>query len=285
MSTDRIVDPVAAPDAIIAGVKKLPHKLTLYRAAVQHPPAEVAFLERAYRHYRRRDPLLLKEDFAGTAANAMLWVTSSDEHQALAVDSHAPTVRWARKQADQWLGDRAGDLHLVQANVMSLTSPKVDVVAALNFSTFIYHDRSSLLAYFRHARKSLKPDGIFVLDAYGGAGALLMQKQHRKARTEDDIIFDYCWEQRRINAVTSRVENHIHFSFDDGQVITSAFRYDWRLWSLPELLELMQAAGFARSQVWCDSFDAKTQQSDGAYKPMQRIDARKDWVAYVVGIK
>ena len=75
----------------------IPHKLALYRAAVQHPPAEVAFLQRAYRHYRRRDPLLLREDFAGTAAVASAWVMEDGEHQAMAVESHTPTVRWAMR--------------------------------------------------------------------------------------------------------------------------------------------------------------------------------------------
>lgn len=275
-----------SPPAIIAPVKQsLPHKLALYRAAVQHPPAEVAFLERAYRHYHRRDPLLLKEDFAGSAAISMVWVASSDEHQAIAIDSHAPTVRWASKQTALWLGDRADDLHLVHADVMSLTSPKVDVVAALNFSALIYHDRAALLAYFRNARKSLAPAGIFVIDIYGGPGALRPQSQHRQARTEDGLLFDYCWEQRKVNAVTGRVENHIHFTFDDGRAMRSAFRYDWRLWSLPELLEIMHAAGFAKAQVWCDKFDAKTGQSDGTYRPTSHIEPREDWVAYVIGVK
>ncbi len=274
--------------AIIAGVKSPkspPHKLALYRAAVQHPPAEVAFLERAYLHYNKRSPLLLKEDFAGTAAVSMVWVSSGDDHQAIAVDSHAVTVRWARKQAGLWLGDRRDDLHLVQADVLALASPRVDVVAALNFSAFIHHDRAALRAYFRHARRSLRPGGILALDAYGGPGALRIQQQHRQARTEDGVTFDYCWEQRRINAVTSRVENHIHFTFEDGRSIRSAFRYDWRLWSLPELLETMREAGFANAEIWCDRFDAKRQQSDGAYRPMQRIDAREDWVAYAIGVK
>ena len=60
----------------------IPHKLDLYRLAVQHPQAEAAFLARVYAHYNRgRAATLLKEDFAGGAALAMAWVGLSDDHQ------------------------------------------------------------------------------------------------------------------------------------------------------------------------------------------------------------
>lgn len=266
-------------------MKSLPHKLALYRAAVQHPPAEVAFLHRAYRHYSKRDPLLLKEDFAGTAAVACTWVGIDEDHQAMAVDSHGPTLRWAAKEAERELGERAGDLHFVHADVLAVASPKVDVVIAMNFSAFVYHDRKSLTAYLKNARKSLQNGGIFILDAYGGPGALRPQSQKRESMTREGIAFEYVWEQRSFNAVTGKVDNRIHFNFAGGRSVQNAFRYDWRLWSLAELRELMLEAGFAKAEVWCDRFEAKKGESDGVYCPVKHVDEREDWVAYVVGVR
>lgn len=267
-------------------MKTLPNKLALYRAAVQHPQAEVAFLHRAYFHYRQATPLLLKEDFAGTAAVASAWVALDGDHQAMAVEQHGPTVRWAMRQAKRDLGERAADLHLVHDDVLAVTAPKVDIVVALNFSAFICHDRASLLRYFDHARRSLRtsgPGGLLVIDAYGGPGAMRPGEQRRPARTDAGEPFEYRWEQRRFNPVTARVENHIHFALPRRRVMKSAFRYDWRLWTPPEIIELMHEAGFEIAELWCDRFDTRKKQSDGVYRPLKEMDAREDWVAYVIG--
>ena len=271
---------------------RLPHKLELYQHAVQHPAAEVGFLLRAYQHYRRGFPTKLKEDFAGGAAVARAFVAMDENHRALAVDAHAPTARWAMGCARRELGERTIDLHVLCADVLDVASPKVDVIAALNFSTFIYHDRASLRRYFHHARRSLAVGGVLVIDAFGGPGAMTPGVQKRRVKAApaaraSQIVpaFDYLWEQRSYDAVTARIDCRIHFAFGDGRLVENAFRYDWRLWTLPELVELMREAGFTKAEVWCDQFDEQTGQSDGRYQPRGSIASREDWVAYVVGVK
>ena len=177
-----------------------PHKLDLYRLAVQHPMAEASFLERVYAHYRKGGAATrLREDFAGTAAVASAWVALGSEHRALAVDRHGPTVRWRRsvgRRAE--LGERARDIHIIQADVMRVRWPRVDVVAALNVSAVIYHDRESLRGYFIHARRSLLPGGVLVIDAYGGPGVSRIGVQKRVDPLPQEGIrpFVYQWEQR-----------------------------------------------------------------------------------------
>jgi hypothetical protein len=34
------------------------------------------------------------------------------------------------------------------------------------------------------------------------------------------------------------------------QVIKHAFTYHWKLWTIPEVLEMLQEAGFAEVHVW-----------------------------------
>ena len=70
-----------------------------------------------------------------------------------------------------------------------------------------------------------------------------------------------------------------------GRVLRSAFRYDWRLWTLPELTYLMLQAGFTRAEVWCDAYDPRRRRSDGIYRPRKHMPAREDWVAYVIAVR
>jgi len=266
---------------------KPPHKLSLYRRAVQHPPAEAAFLHRAYRHYHDQElPLLLREDFAGTCAVASAWVQMDEEHQAMAVESHGPTTRWAQRTADRELAERASDLHIVEADVLDIDGPKVDITCALNFSTFIYHDRQSLKRYFQSARRGLRRNGLLIIDVYGGPGAMKTGTQNRDVPPAGELPgFGYFWEQRSFDPVTHRTECRIHFELADDRRVQSAFIYRWRLWALPELTELMLEAGFKTSEVWCDQYDQASRSSDGVYRPTPKMRSRKDWVAYVVGRK
>ncbi|GAB4188355.1 MAG: hypothetical protein Kow00105_02960 [Phycisphaeraceae bacterium] len=263
-----------------------PHKLALYRRAVQHPDAEAHFLKRVFRHYRGEDAFLCREDFAGTTAVATSWVAMHPDHQAMAIEKHGPTARWAERHTTHLLGERASDLHIVQADVLELTSPRVDVTCALNFSTFIYHDRASLKHYLRSARKGLKRDGVLVIDAYGGPGAMRVGTQTRRVPESDEGPgFMYHWEQRTFDPVTHLTECRIHFTVPGRGRIDSAFIYRWRLWTLPELIELMLEAGFSRAQAWCDTYRQTEGISDGRYRPVSKMPAREDWVAYVVGVR
>ncbi len=282
---------IDVPSSRSPNARRRAHRLLLYRYAVQHPEAEVRFLRRAYAHGaggRGPKPTRLKEDFAGTAAVAAAWVGMDEDHRAIAVEHHGPTARWAERAARDTLGRRAIDLHVVEADVHELTTPRVDVVAALNFSTFAFHDREALTRYFRHARRSLRPNGVLVIDAYGGPGAMRVQTQVRRVAPPPNSglsSFEYAWEQRAFDHATHRTDCRIHFHVGDSGHATwrrNAFRYDWRLWSLPELRELALAAGFRAAQVWCDRFDEKPGRSDGLFRPRRKIPAREDWVAYLV---
>jgi hypothetical protein len=97
----------------------------------------------------------------------------------MAIDRHGPTLRWAWRQAQREIGQRVDDLHLVCSDVLAVRGPRVDVVAALNFSSFIFHDRSLLRSYFRAAKHALRPGGVLVVDAFGGPGAQRVGTQSR----------------------------------------------------------------------------------------------------------
>jgi SAM-dependent methyltransferase len=192
------------------------------------------------------------------------------------------------------LGDRARRLRIVKADVREVRPPavpRVDVVAALNFSALVFHARQDLRAYAAAARRGLRPDGVFVLSVFGGVDMMRPRKDSRVVRgrplyaVEPPLPpFEYEWEQRSYDARTARLDCRLHFKARSGdgrpRVWRNAFRYDCRLWTLPELLEILADAGFAKAEVW-QHFERRGRP---AFQPVSRIEG-KAWIANVVGVR
>ncbi|MCC5829315.1 MAG: class I SAM-dependent methyltransferase [Phycisphaeraceae bacterium] len=276
-----------------------PDRWRLYEQAVQHPEAEVAFFERAWR-LRATDggsptpASLLCEDFCGTAEVARAWMLLGEDRRAVAID-HDPRVlkrawrAWCahfRRLRDAGLEpgdslDRQADLHLLCADVMQAKIPPVHIIAALNFSILTFHQRQSLRAYLRHARRRLLPDGLLVMDLFGGPGAMMPGTVWRRVEPSDGSIepFDYGWEQRTFDAATGRIDCRIHFRFDDGTTMRSAFRYDWRLWSPADMVEMCLAGGFRRAQIHSDLVGG---QRTGRFRRTRSMPNAREFVVYIV---
>lgn len=271
----------------------MPHKLLLYRHAVQDPYADLALALRIHAHGRGKRvpaPRFLREDFAGTCAIAIAFVASDADRQAVAIDRDASVLRWAWKQAQRELGPRSADLHLLRADVRKVVAPRdvprVDILISMNFGMLYFHQRAEFLAYLRRARQALRPHGVLVFDIYGGPGAMQSSIQTRRVVAAPEVglpTVQYIWEQRRFDAATHRTDCRIHFQFRDGSRRDNAFRYDWRLWTPPELLELLVDAGFAKAEVWCDKLDPRRGVADGRFRPVQSLPDRRDFIACVVG--
>lgn len=265
-------------------------KHVLYEAAVQSPDTDVDFLERVYRRKRGKRFERLREDFCGTAVLACEWVRRRPENRAWGVDLDPPTLEWGRKHRVAHLGDAADRLNLVHADVRAATTPQVDVVAALNFSYSVFKSREELGGYFGRVRKALRSGGAFFVDALGGQETMGEVKERRRIPAqkvwdgEKVRPFTYVWEQARFNPIDHHIYCHIHFRLVDGTKMTRAFTYDWRLWTLPELQELMREAGFAETEVYMDGWDDEADEADGVYRLRKRFENTPSWVAYVVGM-
>ncbi len=246
----------------------------LYEIAVQRPEVMVGFIEDLADHVWDRPVTTLREDFCGTANLASAWVCSGTDRWAIGVDNNAEVLDWAERHNRTPLGDRAERLRLIEADVMQARA-RADVVAALNFSPWIYHDRTSMLAYLRHARQCLKTGGMLILDAFGGPGSMVPCEDERPFGD-----FDYMWQQVSFDPTTHRIVCHIHFRFRNGTMMRKAFEYDWRMWSLPELRELLAEAGFAQSDVYFESEEGFIHEVEAA----EAVDFDA-WVAYVVALR
>ena len=248
----------------------------LYEQAVQEPDGEVEFVDSVYREMRGRAAVTLREDFAGTSTFSACWVDSSEGRRAIAVDLDAETLDWGRKHRIEPLGERARDVTLVCANVLDVETPPVDVIVAFNFSYSLIHERSDLLAYFRRAREGLASDGLFILDFHAGP------------RTQEEIIeeteldgFTYVWEQGEMNAITGIAPRSISFEFPDGSELKNAFAYDFRVWTVPELVDLLREADFATIDCWFEDFD-EDGYALGPAKKVTHLPHEDSWVGYLV---
>jgi SAM-dependent methyltransferase len=267
----------------------VPHRHLLYSAAVQSPDADLDFFERVYRKTHGKTFHDLREDFCGTATMACEWVKRRKDNQAVGIDLDEATLDWGEQHYVSTLGKSADRLRLIRADVCEVTRPRVDVVAAQNFSYSVFKTRAELGRYFRRVRQSMRNGGLFFMDAYGGTDAICEDVESRRigsSRAFDGTrvpAFTYVWEQARFNPVDHHALCYIHFKLRNGKKLKRAFRYDWRLWTLPELCELVLAAGFARADVYIEGWDDDADDTDGVFRRRKSFENMSGWVAYVVG--
>jgi hypothetical protein len=62
----------------------------------------------------------------------------------------------------------------------------------------------------------------------------------------------------------------------------NAFSYHWRLWTLPELREILYEAGFSVVDIYWEGTDEEKNEGNGIYMPSETGDADPGWVCYIV---
>ena len=250
----------------------------LYQFSVQAPTEDLRFMSRVYRKLRGKEPRHFREDFCGTALLCATWVKGRKPRTAEGFDISKATLDWGRKNNFAVLGERADRILLHNKDVRSPSRRKPDLRCALNFSYFVFKQRAELLEYFEAARRDLAPGGVFVLDIYGGPDAMEEEEETR----EIDEGFTYVWDQSRYNPATGDYKTHIHFRFKDGTELAKAFTYEWRLWSLPEVKDVLFDAGFKRVDTYWEGTDEKTDEGNGVFRRSERGENCPAWVTYLV---
>jgi SAM-dependent methyltransferase len=253
----------------------------LYERAVQGAEAEVDFVQRCFRALRGRPARVLREDFCGTALVCREWVRRHRDMRAIGVDLDAEVLSWAERAAAELTPSQRSRLQLLQADVRAAPTEPADVVLAMNFSYWLFHQRADLAEYFRRVHRGLAEDGVFLLDAYGGAESHKSSVERR--RIAGRPAFTYVWEQAAFNPIDHRLRAHIHFEFKDGSRLHRAFSYDWRLWTLPELLDLLRECGFA-PQVYWQGWDGNDP-PDAIFRRRTRAEPDPAWICYIAAAR
>ena len=269
-----------------------------YEASVQCVEAEIDFVTETFEKLRERPLRLLREDFCGTANTSCEFVSRHDDNRAIGVDLDEPTLQWGRDHNLSKLPD-AGQarVELRNENVLTVETEPVEAILAMNFSYFIFQQRDLLRSYFEKCRAALQDDGMLFLDCFGGHESFAENEDHREIEDDDGkpvLIginehskdgFTYVWDQHKYNPITGEAVCKIHFHFPDKSKIKNAFTYVWRMWSLPELRELLTEAGFRQVDVYWEGTDEDTGEGNGEYYPTLDGEADPAWVAYIVAQK
>tara|TARA_Y100001970_G_scaffold293868_1_gene444088 strand:+ start:3116 stop:3937 length:822 start_codon:yes stop_codon:yes gene_type:complete len=252
----------------------------LYEEAVQSVDNEVEFIESTFLALRNRSAKTFREDFCGTASLCCAWVRGSSDRYAIGVDIDQKVLDWGKKNRINHLPeiDRPR-VTLINQDVMKVNTNKVDLVGAFNFSYWAFKSRQQLREYFITVHNSLVDDGLLFLDAYGGSEAYEVLKEKTKCDG-----FTYIWRQSSYEPVTGNIICHIDFKFPDGSKIKKAFSYYWRLWSLPEIREVLIDSGFNNVRVYWEGEDDEGEGS-GEFYEESKGEADPGWIAYIVAEK
>jgi len=269
-------------------------KYLLYGLSVQEPTNEVEFFNATYEKRNGKEPRILREDFCGTHAICCEWVKHHKDNTAIGVDLDPEPLDWGKANPQAKLDDeQRSRIELKLDDVRLIDDTKADVLAAQNFSFFIFKTREELRGYFEKAYANIADDGIMVMDMMGGSECL--EEDHNDIRTieidDADIAkrvgykkFKYVWEQDSFNPITADALFHIHFRFKDGSRLNKAFTYAWRFWTLPELQELLLEAGFKSVTIYWEGED-EDGEGNGEFTPATVAASDPSWIAYIVAEK
>lgn len=253
----------------------------LYELSVQDPESECDLIDQVWKEQRGRPCETIREDFCGTAVVCMEWAKRRRANRATGVDLDAEVLGWGKaKMPSRLNAEQASRVELRREDVRTVSIDPVDSVLAMNFSYYLFRTREEMRTYFASVREGLKEDGLFLLDAYGGSESFSEIEEERECEG-----FTYVWEQRTYHPVTGEAQNAIHFTFPDGSEMRDAFRYDWRLWTLPEIRELLIEAGFRDVVVYWEGEDEESGEGNGEWAVTATGEACPGWIAYLVAVK
>lgn len=253
----------------------------LYEASVQDPESELEFVAETFEEVTGRRLKRIREDFCGTANTACYWVASGKDHEAVGVDLDGEVLEWGTEHHVAALEASARQrIELIEEDVLTVETEPVDALLAMNFSYYLFTSRDLLRAYFERARQALVDDGILFLDSFGGYDA---HRELEETTEYDD--FSYIWDQASFDPINHYMTCQIHFEFPDGSRLDRAFEYHWRLWTLPEIRELLLEAGYSSATIYWEGTDEETGEGNGIYEPAESGEADAGWICYLVAQK
>jgi hypothetical protein len=256
----------------------------LYELSVQCAESEIDFVDDTFKKLRGRRARVLREDFCGTANVCCEWVKRRKFNRAIGVDLDGSVLDWGRNhQLGALKPSERKRITLMEKNVLSVKTEPAEIISAMNFSYWLFKERKQLKRYFKRVRNQLAEDGVFFMDAYGGYDSYKEIEEEREIE-EGDLRFTYVWEQEKYDPISGNLICHIHFDFEDGSRMERAFSYDWRLWSLPEIRELLEEAGFSRVTIYWQGFDDEGE-PDGKFVPVKVGEADAGWICYITAEK
>jgi len=258
-------------------------KYRLYEESVQCHESDIEFLNQEFKKEYGKVPLTLREDFGGTAAMAIDWVAQSDKHYSWGIDLDPEPVKYGKENHLTKLSEKDQKrMEFILGNVLDDYKFKADIIVAFNFSYFCFKKRKDLLDYFKKVRAGLNNEGAFFIDLFGGEDA----QETVLEETEHDN-HTYFWDCDSFDPITNECKYYIHFkTHEDGKKYKKVFTYDWRFWSLPELREILEDAGFSKTITYWeeDDDDDDEGEGNGVFYRTESEENCESWVTYIMAL-
>lgn len=254
-------------------------KYDFYENSVQNTEAEVQNLNKFYREVYGKNPFVLREDFCGTGMLMCDWVKQGKEYQAFGIDLDPEPIEIGKKRHWSKLHDDEKErVTYYNSNVLDPFERRADIIVAFNFSYFIFKKRQQLVKYFKSVKESLNKEGLFLLDLFGGPECIMPLEEE----TEHDD-FSYFWDCKKFNPISNECLYAIHFKPKGGKKFHDVFTYDWRMWSIPELREILEEAGFSDTYCYWEGDDGDGE-GNGEFERSEDEDNCDSYVVYIAAI-
>lgn len=256
-------------------------KYYYYHKSVQSPDADVLFFDKTFKDLRGFEATTLREDFCGTFSICCEWTKLGENKKAIGVDLDPEPIEYGKNTYFKELNDdQQNRINVINGNVMSPENPTADIVSASNFSYFCFKTRAEMKDYFSKAHASLNEKGMFVVDCFGGSATAEPIEEETEHEKEG---FSYFWDQDGFDPVTNFAQFYIHFQRKGEKKREKVFSYDWRMWSIPEIKDLMYEVGFKKVVVMWEGTDDDGE-GNGEFTPVEQGEDCESWIAYVVGL-
>jgi hypothetical protein len=247
-------------------------KYELYEKSVQDAEGTALMVHHDYRKVRGKPAFRLREDFAGTGALAAAWARRDARNTAVAVDLDPEPLGWGLQHHLRPGEPGADRVEIVNGDVLAAHGRNYDIILAFNFSWLVLRKREDLKRYLGQVRDALATDGIAQFDMYGGTDAITCSEASSKIGK-----FTYIWDQAKFDPTTNEAWCAIHWKLPGGRQMRNAFTYHWRLWSLPELLDLFDEVGLSLVEIHAED-DSPV---DGRYRRVRKVP---NWDAWTVKV-
>ncbi|MCO4793687.1 MAG: hypothetical protein KC493_08250 [Bacteriovoracaceae bacterium] len=265
--------------------KQTTDKHALYLSSVQDPVSDVERISKIYSELFSKSAKSFREDFSGTFALSCCWVQSGDTRTAIAIDIDKETIEYGVNNYLKNLSSKEQSrLKTVVGNAITETS-LVDIIGVFNFSYCLIHKREQLLDYFKKCLSSLNEQGMIILDIFGGSDSEILEIQEKDIDHHPAISpFLFQFERKSFNPIT-RISNYgIHFIYPDGTKLMDSFTYEFRMWTITEIRDLLEEAGFSKSLVYWEDFDDEGF-GNGEFYQTEKEENSINWNAYIVGVR
>lgn len=258
-------------------------KYHYYVHSVQSAAHDASLIRKMTKQYCPKiTDLVLQEDFCGTAALCYEWTELHPKFRAVGIDLDKKALAWGVKHHTPHHSKQAvARVKTICDNVLKVHPIKPHVICALNFSYFFIRAREEMLRYFKASRAALQNHGLLVLDAFGGPNYQLPNSDKRRNAAEK---FSFWWEVETFDALSHEMTCHLHYQRQGERRRERVFSYDWRLWGVPEITEILRDAGFSKVHYWAEGVDKKGH-GNGNYRPVRKESDCEAWVCYIVAQK